>query len=173
MSKIFEFHKVNHKNTPLLLPLILVLVEISAPWKLLEIYNNKQTPNKTRSVPISNTEGGRYWRCFDSLTLGQTIGVQEITAAHPSLPSSLPSCGARDDCSWSDPHRSSTEPLEVTLSSWLTTSWFRLLGSDNHVTSRPSTEENQHTNPTNSVCHDTNTHNRNEKLTSDNICNVI
>lgn len=51
------------------------------------------------------------------------------------------SCEAREAWSGSEAHSSSVEPLVETLSSWLTTSWFRVSGSDSHVTNRPKPED--------------------------------
>lgn len=101
----------------------------------------REEKKKIRSVPISNTEGGSHSHCFlllwGSVCQGQASWVQKLTVTHASPPSHWPSCEAREVWSRSDPLSSSTEPLGDTLSSWLTTSWFRLSGSDSHVTNRP------------------------------------
>lgn len=122
----------NLPTRPFFLPLALVLVDISAPSQLLGKIKKKNQVScnfKHRRCPLQSRLGGEV----------------KLTTTHTSLPS--PSCEAREARSRSDPHSSSTEPLGVTMSSWFTTNWFRLSGSDSHVTKRPKPEGKKHANP--------------------------
>lgn len=113
-------------HSPFLLNFALVLHLF--PVASVALGDRKQT-NK-QDTGKSGTDGDL---CGPSLR-----GKAVPTATHTSAAS--PSCEAREVRSWSEPLSSSTEPLGVTLSSWLTTSWFRLSGSESHVTRRPKPE---------------------------------
>lgn len=121
-------------HTPLVLVLILVLVDKPDSSKLLR---QKKKMSPVRSFEISNTGEGLRSRCHQA-----SFPEVKLAATHASLPS--PSCDARDVRSGSELY---TELLGVTMSSWLTTSWFRLSGSESHFTSMPKPAENRKCQP--------------------------
>lgn len=99
-------------------------------------YRNRKI--KYSQLQFQTQTVARIWLLtWGSVWPGQASRVWQMIATHSSLLSASPSCEAREVWSGSDPHSSSTEPLGVGLSSWLTTSWLRLSGSDSHVTKWP------------------------------------
>lgn len=126
-------------HIPFAFSLISQSLEAASPDKLLE---TKRATNKEKSALDFKHRWRRLLTFFSWFANIWSIQQGEgMTATHTPLPS-VP-CESREASSGSKTCSSSAEFFRETLSSWFTTSWFRLSGSDSQFTNNPNPGNHQ------------------------------